>query len=767
MTPLSDATPRSQPSGHLCSFYSTEEEKLASLLSFFKPGLERGEKCLYLAEEESRIAPLLAVLKSEYPVLGANVENEGNVANRSGALAGMTVRQAYFAGPEFQPNAVLDFWTTQKAQSEREGFTGLRAAVDMDWLLYDAGGEHWIGYENVLANALSQTGCRALCQYDQRAGSPAILLSALRNHPAAICAGMTCENVYYVPPEEARISDFTLREVERRLRNLQELEHSAQELRIFRALVDGSNNAIEIVDPETNRILDVSHKSCLALGYSREELVDRTIFDIDPLISPASVSVRREGLWKTGGIIVESVRRRKDGTTFPVEVNLRLVRLHRTYCVGVTYDLTERKRLEATLREREDHYRDLVEHSCDLICTHDLEGQLLSVNDVPCRILGYSREEILATPMSKIIPPEHRQLFNEYMNKIRRDGSAEGLLAVMTKSGERRIWKYHNTLRTEGVSKPIVRGIAHDVTEQKHMEKALRNSEEKFSKAFRCSPEILSINSLKEGRFIEVNEAFEAQSGYTRAEVIGRTDADLGIWLDLLDRDPLGEYIFKDGRIREQELRLRTKAGQLRTVLVSIEIIELDGEACALRVGQDITRLKEVEEGLRGLSGRFMNLQEEERRRIARELHDSTAQELAGLRMGLGAIKRAASSRKFDRKALQTLNECQEMAKHCAREIRTISYLLHPPLIEDFGLVLALRGYMDGFGKRSGLRVKLEADAQLEQTRLPTELETNLFRIVQEGLTNIKNHSGSASASITLNMLAAKLPWKFGIEDEG
>jgi PAS domain S-box-containing protein len=413
-------------------------------------------------------------------------------------------------------------------------------------------------------------------------------------------------------------------------------------LRIFRALVDGSNNAIEIVDPETNRILDVSHKSCLALGYSREELVDRTIFDIDPLISPASVSVRREGLWKTGGIIVESVRRRKDGTTFPVEVNLRLVRLHRTYCVGVTYDLTERKRLEATLREREDHYRDLVEHSCDLICTHDLEGQLLSVNDVPCRILGYSREEILATPMSKIIPPEHRQLFNEYMNKIRRDGSAEGLLAVMTKSGERRIWKYHNTLRTEGVSKPIVRGIAHD-----------------------------------------------------------------------------------------------------------------------------ITRLKEVEEGLRGLSGRFMNLQEEERRRIARELHDSTAQELAGLRMGLGAIKRAASSRKLDRKALQTLNECQEMAKHCAREIRTISYLLHPPLIEDFGLVLALRGYMDGFGKRSGLRVKLEADAQLEQTRLPTELETNLFRIVQEGLTNIKNHSGSASASITLNMLAAKLPWKFGIEDEG
>jgi len=84
------------------------------------------------------------------------------------------------------------------------------------------------------------------------------------------------------------------------------------------------------------------------------------------------------------------------------------------------------------------------------------------------------------------------------------------------------------------------------------------------------------------------------------------------------------------------------------------------------------------------------------------------------------------------------------------REIRAISYLLHPPLLDEFGLVFALRGYIQGFSKRSGLRVKLNADDFLEQARLPREIETNLFRIVQEGLTNIKHHSGSPCATIDL-----------------
>ncbi len=146
------------------------------------------------------------------------------------------------------------------------------------------------------------------------------------------------------------------------------------------------------------------------------------------------------------------------------------------------------------LRESEDRYRDLVEHSTDLICTYNPEGQLLSVNELPAKLLGYSREELLKKPMREFLLPEARAQFDESLVGIKKDGFVKGLMVVLTKTGERRIWEYHNTLRTDGVSTPIVRGVAHDVTDQKRIERALRLSEEKFSKAFLASPYAIIIS---------------------------------------------------------------------------------------------------------------------------------------------------------------------------------------------------------------------------------------------------------------------------------
>jgi PAS domain S-box-containing protein len=123
--------------------------------------------------------------------------------------------------------------------------------------------------------------------------------------------------------------------------------------------------------------------------------------------------------------------------------------------------------IRRALRENEDWYQDLVEHSHDLLCVHDLAGRLLSVNPAPARLLGYSVEEILQIPMRELIAPEFRDQFDAYLEQIEREGESRGLLAVMARSGERRIWEYHNTLRREGVPEPIVRGTAHDVTEQR------------------------------------------------------------------------------------------------------------------------------------------------------------------------------------------------------------------------------------------------------------------------------------------------------------
>jgi signal transduction histidine kinase len=153
-----------------------------------------------------------------------------------------------------------------------------------------------------------------------------------------------------------------------------------------------------------------------------------------------------------------------------------------------------------------------------------------------------------------------------------------------------------------------------------------------------------------------------------------------------------------------------------------------------------------AERSIRQLTGRLLGLQDEERRRLARALHDTTAQNLTALSLNLSLLDRLAQN--LEPKARELLTEARTDAERCATELRTMAYLLHPPLLDELGLTGAVREYADGFAERSGLRVDLEISPDLG--RLPKEHEVALFRTLQECLTNIQRHSGSATASIRL-----------------
>jgi signal transduction histidine kinase len=161
---------------------------------------------------------------------------------------------------------------------------------------------------------------------------------------------------------------------------------------------------------------------------------------------------------------------------------------------------------------------------------------------------------------------------------------------------------------------------------------------------------------------------------------------------------------------------------------------------------EDISERKRTAEALRQLSGRLLRLQDEERRHIARELHDTTAQSLAALAINLNVVKDSVAD--LNPRARSCLSESLGLADQCSREIRTLSYLLQPPLLDEAGLGSALRWLVDGYAKRTGICVDLEMPPEL--TRMPGDIELALFRIVQEGLTNIHLHSGSKRAHICL-----------------
>jgi signal transduction histidine kinase len=154
-----------------------------------------------------------------------------------------------------------------------------------------------------------------------------------------------------------------------------------------------------------------------------------------------------------------------------------------------------------------------------------------------------------------------------------------------------------------------------------------------------------------------------------------------------------------------------------------------------------------AEDSLQHLSGRLLRLQDEERQRISRELHDSTTQMLGAVAINVGQAQRLAEEVR-DPKLTSLLRDSMQFLDQVTTEIRTVSYLLHPPVLDELGLEYVLPWYVDGFSKRSGISVDL--DIQPDLGRLPQEVEITLFRITQEALTNVHRHSGSPTASITL-----------------
>jgi two-component system NarL family sensor kinase len=164
-----------------------------------------------------------------------------------------------------------------------------------------------------------------------------------------------------------------------------------------------------------------------------------------------------------------------------------------------------------------------------------------------------------------------------------------------------------------------------------------------------------------------------------------------------------------------------------------------------LLVIEDVTELVRTADALRNLSGRLLQIRDEERRRIARDLHDSTGQKIAALKMALGRVRRAVGG-----KGNPEIVEAEELSDEISKDLRTVSYLLHPPMLEELGLAEALSNYVAGFAGRADLKINLEVEKEFP--RIAEENELAIFRVVQEALTNVIRHSGAKTARVALQI---------------
>jgi two-component system NarL family sensor kinase len=262
------------------------------------------------------------------------------------------------------------------------------------------------------------------------------------------------------------------------------------------------------------------------------------------------------------------------------------------------------------------------------------------------------------------------------------------------------------------------------------------------------------------GRYVDANPAASSLLGYTREEILTKhvsaftppqhQEAISEVWHDVRSRGG-----------RRGEFTILRKDGETREIEYVAVANVLPGFHCAIM--HDITGRKDAQRAVQRLSAQLLHLQDEERRRIARQLHDTTAQNLTALRLNLVRIQRVLVAP--DPAVRESLDESIALTGQSISEIRTLSYLLHPPMIEEAGLLASLRWYAKGFEERTGIRMMLDFPEELR--RLPPDLETALFRIVQEALSNIQRHSGSAVASIRLERRPEAVELQIGDEGRG
>ncbi len=310
-------------------------------------------------------------------------------------------------------------------------------------------------------------------------------------------------------------------------------------------------------------------------------------------------------------------------------------------------------------------------------------------------------------------------------------------------------------------------GIQRDITERKQAEAALLFSEDKFAKAFRSSPLRVSISTLAEGRFVEVNDTFLRDHGLTREQVIGRTSPELGLWADPTQRRKFVETVRRDGMVRDYEFAGQLRGGRIQTTSISAEVIHVGGEVCLLAVATDITERKDAEEKarrsraeLRALAARLLLVREEERTRIAREIHDELGQALTGLKIDLAWLKRRVEDRAEVSEWVQSIVERIDGTIDSVRRIATD---LRPSILDHLGLVAAIEWQAQEFERRTGVTTTVRVSSP--EIAIDEVRATAVFRMLQETLTNVARHAGASRVDIALTV--GRVDLTLDVRDDG
>lgn len=353
------------------------------------------------------------------------------------------------------------------------------------------------------------------------------------------------------------------------------------------------------------QIVDVNQELVRRIGFRRDELIGHNGIELSFWSDPADKDLFLKLLQQQGAVRErETSIRVASGAIREILLSAENIELEGQACaLWASQDITERKQAERELQKSRELYADLVNSIEGIVWESDVATFQFS-------FVSQKAEEILGYPVSQWLTeadfwlnhmhPQDREWAPAYCLRATNELRTHDFEYRMIAADGRVVWLRDLVTVVAEAGHPVrLRGVMVDITAWKHVENELRASEKRFSIAFHASPIPLAITRLANGRFVDANDRYLESLGFTKAEIIGRSTLELGIWPDPANRAQVMQQLMTEGKLRDVEIIVRHKSGVTLNVLLSGELIELAGEKCALWASVDITERKRLEEQFR------------------------------------------------------------------------------------------------------------------------------------------------------------------------